>query len=79
MAFNGKKKLLYNIKQPATMGIRNKGEEVKINPNHTVKSSAKNKLSILDVNPQIHFMSFLGLLLCIIFSETNFLHCSSCV
>lgn len=30
----------------------------KINPNHTVKASAKDRLFILDANPQIHFNVF---------------------
>lgn len=38
------------------MGIKNnRGGSQKINPKHIVKASAKNKLSVSDANPQIHF------------------------
>lgn len=61
------------------MGIKNnRGGSQKINPNHIVKASAKNKLSVLDANPQIHFN--------VLFEPVaphsvfrNFLHWSTCV
>lgn len=38
------------------MGIKNnRGGSQKINPNHIVRASAKNRLSILDANPQMTF------------------------
>lgn len=37
------------------MGIKNnRGGSQRINPNHIVKASAKNGLSISDANPHIH-------------------------